>query len=464
MPDRAPQSVPFARKFVRGELMLQFGNVAVKGLGIVNSFFILAALSVYHYGLYQLILSFVAIAVSFFTVIFDDVIANEIARSLAEREPGRAKRLFAELAFLKTVMGIGLAAAAFFGANLIAVRYGRDIGALIRIMSAVFALGAIQSWEEMFLRANVSFSIFGMAITGEIVKFLLLVSFLSSGRLGIEQALLIYAATVFAATAFLTVFFIRRYRRVLRGVRMARGFLFFGVVRRHGMPLFIRTAAAKATKDFRPWLVKFFINTEAVALYALAVNLVTIAQSFLPTTVIAMAMPWRAKDPVQFAHAFRRAIKYAVWGGFVLAVCGVIFVPPLVGLFFPKYARAMPLFLLMVMTLPFYGAYKILKSALITLREQRILAARLVAESAAAAGLLAFFLPLIGVMGAAIEYLLSYAGRAAFYSFALSRKHPAMRVRFREFFAFDAIDRELFGKVFAEAAILARRGRSAPES
>lgn len=451
MPDRAPQSVPFARKFVRGELMLQFGNVAVKGLGIVNSFFILAALSVYHYGLYQLTLSFVAIAASFFTVVFDDVIANEIARSLAERNPERAKRLFAELAFLKTVMGFALAAAAFFGANLIAVRYGRDIGALIRIVSATFALGAVQSLEEIFLRANVSFSIFGAAVAGEIVKFLLLVSFfLSSGRLGIEQALLIYVATVFAATAFLTFFFIRRYGQAFRGVRMARGFIFFGVVRRHGMPLFIRTAVAKVTKDFRPWLVKFFINTETVALYSLAENLVTIAQSFLPTTVITMAMPWRAKDPGRFAYAFRRATKYAVWGGFVLAACGVIFVPPLVGLFFPKYARAMPLFMLMVLTLPFYGAYKILKSALIALREQGILAARLVTESVAAAGLLAFLLPLVGVMGAAGEYLISYVGRAAFYSFALARKHPAMRVRFREFFTFDAVDRNIFTRVFAE--------------
>ena len=54
----------FSKKFVEGEAVSNFWNLAYYGITSLNSFVIIYFLSVYEFGFYQLILSVVAIAES----------------------------------------------------------------------------------------------------------------------------------------------------------------------------------------------------------------------------------------------------------------------------------------------------------------------------------------------------------------------------------------------------------------
>lgn len=457
MPETAES---FFQRYARGEFRAQFWNIVVKGVSLANSFLILAALSVYQYGLYQLVLAAIAIAESLSTGLFDDVVVNDTARGLAEGRTGSAKRLFNEFALYKVIVGSLLTAIFFFGAGRIGAYLGTDITAFFQLASFLIIMEAIRAAEDLFFTASVSLSAFAVPAIQEIAKFILLVSFLFQGTLGIRELLLITLGAAFVAVLFASGRFWREYRRVFRSVPAHGQGLLITAVRRYGVPVLIRYGFSRVTKNIRPWLIKFFLNTEAVALYTLAINLVSLAQSVFPITMIARLLPWEAGDERRLAFIFRRSVKYVFWGGTAMAVAGLLFVPPLIQLILPKYGPAMPLFFVLALILPFYGVYKVQKSLLLTLREQKILTTRLVTESFLVIGLNAILLPLIGIFGTAVEYVITYAWRVFLFHRMLGTAHPGLRLKTASIFSFDADDRLFARKFFGVLATPFRRAAS----
>ncbi len=446
MPDEQPQS--FSQRYVRGEFRAQFWNVVVKGAGLANSFLILTALTVYQFGLYQLVLAAIAIADNLSAGLFDDVVVNDTARGLAEQRHAQAKRLFNEFALYKVIVGAMLTALVFFGAGKIGAYYGKDIAVFLQIASFLIILEVIRAAEDLFFTASRSLSSFAIPAVQEIAKFLLLAGFLFRGTLGIREALQAAVMAAFLALLFASWRFLREYRRAFRGVRAHTHGQLAAAVKSYGTPVLVRYGFSRVTKNVRPWLIKFFVNTEAVALYTLAINLITLAQSVFPITMISRLLPWEAGDERRLAYMFRRSAKYVFWGGTAMAVLGFLFVPPIIAAIFPKYAPAMPLFWVLTATLPFYGVYKIQKSLLLVLREQKILTARLVTESFLVIGLNVALLPIIGVFGTAVEYVATYAWRVLLFQRMIAKAHPGLRLKAASVFTFDADDRRFLARFF----------------
>jgi O-antigen/teichoic acid export membrane protein len=284
----------------------------------------------------------------------------------------------------------------------------------------------------------------------ELSKLALIISFLASGGFGIRELLLAAVGASLMALLFSSFFFIREYRRVFIGVRSASENLLLAAGRRYGMWVSLRYGFGKVSKSARPWLIKFFVNTEAVALYALGVNIISLAQGLMPIGMLGRLLPWELKDSARFRFIFLRSVKYALWIGLAMAVGGAIILPPLITFIFPKYAPAVPVLLALLLTLPFYGVYKIHKSVLGVLREQKVLSLRVMTEAGLVVGLNAILLPLIGIIGVGVEYALTYAWRILFFHRELARRRPELAIKLKYFFSFDAADREFFAKVMSE--------------
>ena len=62
--------------FLKNETTRRFYETSATVLGLVNSFFIISYLSVFHFGLYQLMLSLIAILESFSAGFFNDVFSG----------------------------------------------------------------------------------------------------------------------------------------------------------------------------------------------------------------------------------------------------------------------------------------------------------------------------------------------------------------------------------------------------
>ena len=94
MDNKNQDTFSFRKSFARGELHMGFWSFLKKGTGALDSFFILSSLSLYQFGVYQLLLSLYAILSDFFHDVFSEVITNDIARFIGEGREDKAKRLF----------------------------------------------------------------------------------------------------------------------------------------------------------------------------------------------------------------------------------------------------------------------------------------------------------------------------------------------------------------------------------
>lgn len=439
----------FSQLYIQGSARSQFWIFAVRGVGAVNSLFVLKILSVYQFGLYQLVLAALALAESFTVGLLDEIASVEISRALAERRPEIAKRLFKELFFMKFLFGVVGGLALFFGADVVARFYGSNIGEFVRLASILFFLGTLRSVEDLFFSATRSFSGFAAPGVQEIIRLggLGLVWF--SGVRGLREILLVLIISSVGAFFYVSALFIREYRGVFSGVLESRAHLLFGLSRRYGNLVFLRYAVSRF-RSADIWLVRFFLTTEAVGLYAAALNLFTIVQGFFPLGMISRLLPWEIHDKERFAQIYRRGIKYIVWGAIPMAAAMFFAVPWLAALALPNYLPAANLFRWLALLLPLYAIYKFQKSILTVLREQKILTMRLVTEAFIAVLILVLLLPLIGLYAVLVMYLFVYGWRVPLYAFYLKKRYPHLTLRLVHLFSFDDLDRLFFARVRQE--------------
>ncbi|MDO8500070.1 MAG: lipopolysaccharide biosynthesis protein [bacterium] len=454
MADQKPPH-SFAERFIRTNLLGRFWSSASGAVGLGTSFFTLTALSIHQFGLYQLSLSALALSNTFSVNFFDDVVQNDVSRALSDGKKETAKKLFHELAVLKIGLGIVLAFAFFFFADVVAAKYDKDIGVYIRIISFVVAIRAAQSATGLFLNAVVSLRAIGASAIEEISKLSLISGFFFFSTLSIERVLFSTLIAAGIALVYVSIAFCKEYRAFFYGVSASKEFQFKRVLFLYGPWTLMRSAVKKVAKPLQPWLIATLLSAEAVALYTLAANLVTMVKGLFPD-ISPSLLAWEINNESRLRYIFSRGLKYTFLYGSVLAVGSLFFVPPLVGFLFPKYLPAMPLFLFFLISVPIHGIQDFEMAILTALREQKVLAARLFVEVSMTIGSLVILAPFIGLMAAGVGVVAPIVWRVWYLHRQIVKKYPEFRPDIGVFLRFDQDDRLLAMRAFAEAKSFAR--------
>lgn len=439
----------FAERFVRLNILNRLWSSAHTLVGLATSFITLTALSVHQFGLYQLVLAAVALTDTFSVNFFDEVMQNDISRALGDNQRGVAKRLFHELAFLKVGLGILLALALFSGADLVAKMYDKDIGFYIRIASFLVGIRAVRSTAQLFLGAVVSFRAFGALAVEEIAKLSLVSGFFFFSELSIGR---VFVATLIGASAsllYVGTHFLLEYHAFFRGVSAVKKFLFKEIIKKYGTWILLRNTIKKAAKPIQPWLIVTLLSAEAVALYTLATNLVTMVKDLFPVAGSSL-LAREVNNTSRLKYIFSRGMKYSFLYGLALAALSLFFIPPLVGILFPKYLPAMPLFSAFLISVPFHGIQSLEMAILTALREQKVLAARLFAEVLMGFGIFIAFAPLVGLIAAGFGVVVPIIWRAWFLYRQIIKKYPELRPDTKNLFRFDEEDRVIMQMAFVE--------------
>jgi hypothetical protein len=92
-----------------------------------------------------------------------------------------------------------------------------------------------------------------------------------------------------------------------------------------------------------------------------------------------------------------------------------------------------------------------LKSAIASLREHKIMAIRAMREALVIPIGSVIFLPLFGVLGAALVYLATYLERVLTLYSQLVKRYPEFRLKFLSFFRLDAEDKDILKKALKAA-------------
>lgn len=438
----------FSRKFIEGETLSGFWSLALYGIVSLNSFLIVYFLTVYDYGLYQLILSVIAIALSFTAGIFDDLIVTDLSRYLGKKEYGLAKRLFGEYAFLK----LGLTALIFLlligGAEIITRYYHQDVAVFLRIASFGIVFGALQSVINIFLKGKIDFSALGASAVGEIGKLSVIVGMILWRGLDVRNVLIAYVAGQIFAFIFSAKSFMAAYVNTFGTVKAAKYSLMKDLLKIHGFWVVSRYFLSRIANNIRPWIIKIFISTEAVGLFMFARTIIAVIMRLMPLGTFGILLPRELEDKDRLRYIFTRVIKYSVLLSIVLAVSSFVLVPVAINLILPKYNSAMTLFRIMSVIIILYGFYKIFRMTLVVLREQKVLFLKSFDNSILAPLMLFILLPIFGLNGTALEWVVTYAITAILFYIYLIKHHPYLKLKFSSLFILDKDDRILIAKIY----------------
>jgi len=441
--DPKDQKSPLSHYLFKAEAIKRFFDVAEKGITLLNSYFIISSLSVFSFGLYQLILSFISIVRGLGVNFFDGMVTLDMRRYFNVQKRDLAKKLFQENIFFKIAAGIIMAIAVFLGADIIANLYGQQIASLLKWSSILLVTSAFQSLAGIFLQSVISFSQRGFSALREILKLGLIIFFLSFYQFTISEVIIAHVIAETITTIALSLFvFIKKYPQAFRGVTASIQPLMVPMVKTHGRYVFVSFGLKEVLQDSAPWLVKFFLNTESVALYSLAVNLTSFIQDFMPLTGLRPILALKADNLKELAFVFTRTVKYMLWLGILFLVVSFFAVPPTIGLLFPNYLPAIPAFLAMSLSFPLYGVMKAIAIVLASLREYKTLAMRLFNEVLILFGGSALLLPTVGVVGVGLVYLARLIERTWFLYYKLVKSRPEFRVKLKNLFVFDKTDKQ----------------------
>lgn len=459
MGSREHESFSFTRSFVRGEAHLGFWSFVKKGTGALDSFFILSSLTLYQFGVYQLLLSAYAILSDFFHDVFGEVVTNDLARLIGEKREDKAKKLFFEYAAFRMVMAAIPCAAVFLALPHLPDVYGRDIAAAAPLIGLLFLADALVLISTLLVKLRLQFAVLApRASAQKFIQFLALAGFYFFGRIGLRE---IFVSQIAAAVGVVLVML----PAIVRGWapwRQAGAYphpILRGIVNSYGTWALPQSFLTDFTGKIRPWLIRLFLNTETVGIFGVANAFVSAIKDLLPIRTPGMIVPRKTEDQAAMARFWRYGTKYYVWLGAALSLAGAAGVPPVVRFLFPKFTASLPVFYLLLVSIPIFAMTKPSGFLLVAFRRQKFLFWQAVFQGALSFVLLAALLPTVGIMGLALAEIAAIAASAALRGRALARAGLAPPFRLGSLFVVETEDRMYLSMLADHARRMIARGR-----
>ncbi len=407
--DASREKFSFSRSFIHGELHLGFWSFVKKGTGALDSFFILRSLTLYQFGLYQLLLSFYGILSDFFHDVFGEVVNNDLARFIGEGKEDRAKRLFFEYAFFRLVMAGIPCAALFFGAPLFSFRYGSEMIGWIRMLSFLFLADAAVALMIMLLNLRLQFKALAPRATiQKFFQFLTLGYFYFFSHLGIREIFLSQIAGAVGVTLLLLPTAVRSFAP-WRRVAAYPSMLGPHMIRSYGKWEIPSSLLNDFTGKARPWLIRLFLSTEVVGIFGIANTFISALKDLVPTRTPAVLVPRRIKNTAALDRFYRFGTKYYVWFAALLSAAAALGVPFAIRVLFPKFMASLPLFYVMLIIVPMFAFVKPMSFFLVAFRRQKFLFGSTLAKNAFWFVSFMVFVPTIGILGLGVVEVLTNA-------------------------------------------------------
>ena len=426
-------------------------TVIGKTVVFANVFLILRYLSVYEYGLSELIFSVIGTMGIVLLPGLSSAITADLAVERARGEFGRMKTIFAQYLSLNVVLSVIAWSILFFGSSFAAHLASNDsIEYFLKIVSFSFllspwrgAIGMLSIVEARFFDQSF-YSVFE-----EIVKGLALLFFFFILHQSIAGLLF---ATVISQLVVIILFiprFLSAYR-VFSHAKAVDTQVFWQIVNHHRKWSIAVNYIGTLSKTIQLWIIRLLIGTEAVGLYAFATGIIGHITSFLPfSTVLTSLLPRFVDRRDEFVRMFKSSIK-AQFLITVVLVVGAATVAPVLFWIFPKYN---PAFLLMYITLlsTFPAAIATMYTPVFnTLKEQFSFLFSMVWKIFFSAVFLWLGIIFFGVPGMGIAVTLGLVASTIERTIRLRRLVPGFSLSLADLFILDPIELSLLKNFFNE--------------
>ena len=431
-----------SRKIGEGVFWLGSHSIVVKIVGLLTVFLILRRLSVYEYGVSELVFSVVGILSLFLLPGLNDLILSEFGREKGRENLGTMKKLFFDYAKLGLVLGVILWIILFFGADIINDYYGKNIANLFRISSFLFLISAFKSLMKLIFNAYLKFfTISVWNFSEELLKLGFLALFFFYFNFRMEGLFLAHVLSQFLALLILLPSFFKIYKSFVP-IPMAADISLKQIIFRHGKWAILVDYTKSLGDNLRLWLIKFFLGTEMVGLFAVAYGLYEHTSALFPlNAVIKPLIPQYFHDKEKFYRLIAKSIKYQFLGYLTIVIIAFFLFPPIIIRLFPNYASSMFLFRGFLLTLLIVSFSGIFTYVFYAIRAQKRFFINLVLWTFSILLLFPLFIYFFGTAGIIFAFSLTAIIVAVDRYAALKKILPDFYLSLKDFFSLDEMDR-----------------------
>jgi len=444
---KSQRSVNFAKTFIEGEFHLGVWGFVKKIFSFIDSFFILRSLSLYQYGLYQLLLSLYAIVSDTLHDLFGSVVPNDIARHISQDDHRGAKRLFFEYSVFRISLGVIPAIVGIVAASFITFRYGPDAVYWVRLLSLLFVVEALLQVVTTFFSVHLEFKILAFRPSlQKLMQGLFLAYFYFFSVLTIKE---IFYSMIFAPLAVL-IFLIPSFFRVYskwKSVPMAPRGILMRNIRSYGIWEVPQVFTKNLVGKIRPWLIKLFLSTEAVGIFGIASTAISILKDVIPTRTLTALVPHKAASPEGMRTLFIYGTKYYVLLSAVVTVLGLVVYPIGINLLFPHMKSSIILFYSLAPTIVLFAFIKLTNVFLVVRRRQKFIFFNSLFQHGLGVISILLFVPVFGLVGLGIaEFFAILVSVIIKYAY-LTRTKFIEKMFLNDFFTFGQMDKEIMNRL-----------------
>jgi len=424
-----------------------------KIFGLANTFFIVSSLTVYQYGVFQLLLSTYAAFVDLM-LIGSPVVSNEVFRLVGSGKEEKAKHLFFEHSKICALIGIFFWSLFFFGSSSLSYRYGPDFIQLTKIMSFLFLSEAILHAMKLLLKLRLEFKVVASRSSiAKFVQFFILGYCFFFSNIGLREVLISLVVPMFISLLFLVPAAIRAYRPWV-GINALNERILLGIIFAHGKWDIARSLFSRLTSRIEPWILKLFVGTEAVAVFSVANMIVGTIKDYFPNNTINSLAALAIGDKAKSQRIFSYGMKYLFLLSIAVSIAALIAVPPFIRLFFVKYDVALPLFYILLLNLPI-GMLAFMPSIYLQiLKKQKFLLYHSVIRSAAEIPLLLILVRLFGLWGMVAKEILIKLVMFPITLWYFSRYQNLVSIKWSQLFSFTEDDKIFLKNMYLNLASL----------
>jgi O-antigen/teichoic acid export membrane protein len=419
------------------------GTFVLKVVSLVTVFFMLRKMSVYEYGILELGIASIALFGIFQLPGLSDAVVSDILVERSRNNVIKAKSVF--VGFIKTQMILGVTACAlmFLLAGKLAEYYHSPITSILQIMAFTFLGQPFRAAILLMYTTNFSYDKqAAYSVVEETSKLGFLLLFFAALPFSVALVPLsilasqLFAIVVFAASGYAI------YKK-FGDTRSENSLLHMkDLLSKHGKWSIAISYISNLSGSIRTWIIKLFLGTEAVALYAVAWGLISHVTSLIPLSKV--TAPYISKhidDQVRVSKIFSKTVKYQLLAFASIGIIGFFVFPPVLGYLFPNYTESLELFKFMLIALVPLSFASSITPLFIAMREQKSMFYISIDRAIFICILMPIMLTLFGLYGSIAELFIT----SSLFSYeryrTIRRKMPLISISLKDIVRMDEDDK-----------------------
>ncbi len=430
-----------------GTALFTANTVLQKGIGLLNAVLIANSFSPFAFGILRLAQSLVGTASALYFPGASSVIVAACGRAKGAGDLGRFRALLVRYAQIEIWIGVFLAGACLMGAPILRAFRGAVWGDIALAAAPLIFFGGLRSVLSLYLQVFVRFrALIAMRFMESLANLGAVVVMLFFFH-GSVSALLFGYAIAQAAVLLAFVPYTMRLLQPLRGVPSASAEL-KTLIRKEGIWALGAEYIKTVTENMRPWLFSILVGVEGFARFSLAESLLGHTVSLFPLgQTLLPAVSGDVENRDRMRRVFVRAIKYHLLAIGILCLFGFTLFPPIIHLLFPKYDASIPLYMILLIGLLFCGPNPVINVYLTVYQQQRQQFLLSIGRGVLILCGIGIFVTNFGIVGTAIEYVVTWVLYSGARIVVLLRVAPHLRFSVKELLRVDEFDREVWQRI-----------------